>query len=372
MKYTIVCLSILLSTFSGIAQKKGEKDAPKQSSLSGMSFRSIGPALVSGRVIDLAVNSNNHDEFFVAAASGGVWKTENHGNTFTPVFDGQGSYSIGCVSYDPNNEHTIWVGTGENNNQRSVAYGDGVYKSLNDGKTWKNMGLKTSEHIAKVIVKPGNSNTIYVAAYGPLWSEGGERGIYQSNDGGETWDRILHVSENTGSVPSRKPGDHIVLKSHFTDDMVLVRPQSIPVRVAKYNVALQERNLWAVRAQHEILSNMILFTCKVCCEEFPTFHPAFDPRPLEMASGSEKTMAAMAIRLALLSVSSLPTSDIMILDEPGTALDEEHLQSFTELLDMVKGYFKTVLLISHLDSLKDVVDMTIDISKVDGCAFVNQ
>ena len=198
MKYTIVCLSILLSTFSGIAQKKGEKDAPKQSSLSGMSFRSIGPALVSGRVIDLAVNSNNHDEFFVAAASGGVWKTENHGNTFTPVFDGQGSYSIGCVSYDPNNEHTIWVGTGENNNQRSVAYGDGVYKSLDDGKTWKNMGLKTSEHIAKVIVKPGNSNTIYVAAYGPLWSEGGERGIYQSNDGGETWDRILHVSENTG------------------------------------------------------------------------------------------------------------------------------------------------------------------------------
>jgi len=101
-------------------------------------------------------------------------------------------------------------------------------------------------------------------------------------------------------------------------------------------------------------------------------HPAFDPRPLEMASGSEKTMAAMAIRLALLSVSSLPTSDIMVLDEPGTALDEEHLQSFTELLDMIKGYFKTVLLISHLDSLKDVVDMTIDISKVDGCAFVNQ
>ena len=91
-----------------------------------------------------------------------------------------------------------------------------------------------------------------------------------------------------------------------------------------------------------------------------------------MASGSEKTMAAMAIRLALLSVSSLPTSDIMILDEPGTALDEEHLQSFTELLDMVKGYFKTVLLISHLDSLKDIVDMTIDISKVDSCAYVNQ
>ena len=101
-------------------------------------------------------------------------------------------------------------------------------------------------------------------------------------------------------------------------------------------------------------------------------HPAFDPRPLEMASGSEKTMAAMAIRLALLSVSSLPTSDIMILDEPGTALDEDHLQAFTEMLDMIKSYFKTVLLISHLDSLKDVVDTTIDISQANGCAFVNQ
>ncbi len=198
MKYFILISSALILSFNGFSQKKGETETPKQAALSGMSFREIGPALVSGRVIDLALNPTNHDRFFVAVASGGVWKTDNHGNTFTPVFDGQGSYSIGCVSYDPNNEHTIWVGTGENNNQRSVAYGDGVYKSLDDGKTWKNMGLKKSEHIAKVIVKPGNSNVVFVAAYGPLWSEGGERGIYQSTDGGESWERILHVSDHTG------------------------------------------------------------------------------------------------------------------------------------------------------------------------------
>jgi photosystem II stability/assembly factor-like uncharacterized protein len=198
MKNIVLSIIIVTSTFAASAQKKNEKETPKQATLSGIAFREIGPALVSGRVIDLAVNPNNYDEFFVAAASGGVWKTVNHGNTFTPVFDGQGSYSIGCVAYDPNNEHTLWVGTGENNNQRSVAYGDGVYKSLDDGKTWKNMGLKNSEHIAKILVKPGNSNVVYVAAYGPLWSEGGERGIYQSNDGGENWERILHVSDNTG------------------------------------------------------------------------------------------------------------------------------------------------------------------------------
>ena len=113
-----------------------------------MSFRAIGPALVSGRIIDLAVNPNDPNQFYVAAASGGVWKTTNHGNTFSPIFDNYGSYSIGCVTIDPNNEHTVWVGAGENNNQRSVAYGDGIYKSLDDGKSFKNMGLENSEHIA--------------------------------------------------------------------------------------------------------------------------------------------------------------------------------------------------------------------------------
>lgn len=200
MKKIAALCTVLILSAGLFAQKKSDdtSDKKKPSTFTGLSFRSIGPALVSGRIIDLAVNPNNHDEFFVAAASGGVWKTSNHGNTFSPVFDAQGSYSIGCVTIDPNNEHTVWVGTGENNNQRSVAYGDGLYKSLDGGKGWKNVGLKNSEHIAKIIVEPGNSNVVYVAAYGPLWADGGDRGIYKTTDGGETWNRVLHVSEQTG------------------------------------------------------------------------------------------------------------------------------------------------------------------------------
>ncbi len=163
-----------------------------------LQFRSIGPAVASGRVGDIAVDPTNPSVWYIAAASGGIWKTSNSGTTFQPIFDGQGSYSIGCLTIDPNNHNTIWAGTGENNNQRSVAYGDGVYKSEDGGQTWKNMGLSKSEHIGKIIIDPRNSNIIYVAAYGPLWSAGGERGIYKSIDGGKTWALSLNVSENTG------------------------------------------------------------------------------------------------------------------------------------------------------------------------------
>lgn len=176
----------------------GQTRELNSSLVSGFKFRSIGPALTSGRIVDIAVNPNDDREWYIASASGGVWKTSNAGNTFQPLFDGQGSYSIGCVTIDPNNEHVIWVGSGENNNQRSVAYGDGVYKSEDGGKSWKNMGLKESEHIGMITVDPRNSNTIYVAAYGPLWSAGGERGLYKSTDGGSSWNKILEISENTG------------------------------------------------------------------------------------------------------------------------------------------------------------------------------
>lgn len=199
MKRIFTLFLLVTVALHGHTQKKENKeDKPKANALSGLSFRSLGPAFVSGRIIDLAVNPRNHDEFYVAAASGGVWKTTNHGNTFSPVFDEQSSYSIGCVVIDPNNPHTLWVGTGENNNQRSVAYGDGIYRSVDDGKTWKNMGLKNSEHISRILVHPGNSDIVYVAAYGPLWNDGGERGIYKTTDGGNTWERILHVSDKTG------------------------------------------------------------------------------------------------------------------------------------------------------------------------------
>lgn len=167
-------------------------------SLSGFKFRSIGPALTSGRISEVAVDPNNHSRYFVASSAGGVWRTTNAGNTFTPVFDGQGTSSIGTVVIDPNNPSTIWVGSGENNNQRSVSYGDGIYKSLDGGTTWKNMGLENSEHIGRIIVHPENSDIIFVAAIGPLWSSGGDRGLYKSEDGGTSWNKVLDIDEHTG------------------------------------------------------------------------------------------------------------------------------------------------------------------------------
>ena len=204
MKKYVLFLFILLSIpiFSQRKKKTNKESANtsvlEKADLSGLKFRSLGPALTSGRISDIAVNPNNFNEYYVASSAGGVWKTINAGNTFQPIFDGQGSYSIGCVSLDPNNPNIVWVGSGENNNQRSVSYGDGVYKSTDGGKSWKNMGLKTSEHIGKIIVHPDNSNVVYVAAIGPLWSAGGERGLYKTTDGGKTWNAVLTVDEHTG------------------------------------------------------------------------------------------------------------------------------------------------------------------------------
>jgi len=204
MKRTLLLLAILAIGTSALAQKKDTKAAPAKEekkdevSLSGIKFRNIGPAVTSGRVSDFAVNPNNINEYYVATSSGGVWKTVNAGTTYEPIFDSQGSYSIGCVTMDPNNPNVIWVGSGENNNQRSVAYGDGIYKSEDGGASWKNMGLKTSEHIGEIIVDPKNSSIVYVAAIGPLWKEGGERGVYKTTDGGKTWSQVLKVDDHTG------------------------------------------------------------------------------------------------------------------------------------------------------------------------------
>ncbi len=167
-------------------------------SLGAFKLRPIGPALTSGRISDFAVHPGKKSEFFVASSSGGVWKTVNAGTTFAPVFDAQGSYSIGCVVLDPSNPNVVWVGTGENNNQRSVGYGDGVYKSEDGGASWTNVGLKASEHIGMIAIDPRATDVVYVAAYGPLWSAGGDRGLYKTADGGKTWAPVLTVDEHTG------------------------------------------------------------------------------------------------------------------------------------------------------------------------------
>jgi photosystem II stability/assembly factor-like uncharacterized protein len=166
--------------------------------LAGLAFRGIGPALMSGRISDIVIHPLKRHTWYVAVGSGGVWKTENAGTTWTPVFDSQASYSIGCVTLDPSNPETVWVGTGENVSGRHVGFGDGVYKSLNGGKTWTNVGLGKSEHIGRILVDSRNSNVVYVAAEGPLWSSGGERGLYKTTDGGKTWTIALEISKDTG------------------------------------------------------------------------------------------------------------------------------------------------------------------------------
>lgn len=196
----VLALAMPLAAATPAAKTKPADDSPKVESktFSGLELRNIGPALPSGRIIDIAVDPRDSRTWYVAVASGGVWKTTNAGTTFTPVFDDQDSYSIGCVTIDPNNSLVVWVGSGENNSQRSVSMGDGVYKSVDGGKSWKNVGLAKSEHIGKIIVDPRDSNTVYVAAQGPLWAPGGDRGLYKTTDGGKTWKTALTVSENTG------------------------------------------------------------------------------------------------------------------------------------------------------------------------------
>jgi photosystem II stability/assembly factor-like uncharacterized protein len=182
--------------------KKDEEKKPGMNAdtFSGLKFRSIGPAVASGRVMSIAVNPKNKVEYYVGVASGGVWKTVNDGTTWTPVFDKEGSYSIGWVALDPNDASVVWVGTGESNSQRSVSYGDGIYRSDDGGKNWQNLGLKKSEHIGRVVIDPRDSKVVYVAAEGPLWGPGGDRGLYKSVDGGKNWKAVLTISENTGVV----------------------------------------------------------------------------------------------------------------------------------------------------------------------------
>ena len=168
------------------------------STLSGIKLRNIGPALMSGRIADVAIDPVEPNTWYVAAGSGNLWKTTNAGTTWVPIFDNYGSYSIGCVTVDPSNHHSIWVGTGEAVSGRHVGYGDGVYRSLDGGKTFTNTGLKKTEHIAKILVDPRDSNLVYVAAQGPLWSPGGERGLYKSTDGGKGWKLILAGGPYTG------------------------------------------------------------------------------------------------------------------------------------------------------------------------------
>lgn len=196
-RIVLISICLALSLTHVFSQENSEKTW-SDSTFSGLKLRGIGPAFMSGRIADLAIHPQDDNLWYVAVGSGGVWKTKNAGVTWKPIFDDQPSYSTGCVTIDPNNPHTVWVGTGENVGGRHVGYGDGVYRSDDAGTSWKNMGLKESEHISKIMVHPENSDIVWVAAQGPLWNKGGERGLYKSTDGGNTWKKTLGDDEWTG------------------------------------------------------------------------------------------------------------------------------------------------------------------------------
>ena len=199
---TTILFSLIILFSSSISasnnEDKTKPDSLKDVSLHGLKFRSIGPAITGGRISSIAVNPFNHSEYYVGSGHGSLWKTTNKGTTFEPIFDSVEPYAIGSIAIDPTNPNVVWVGTGENNNQNNVIYGDGIYKTEDGGKTWKNMGLKKSEHVTGIAIDPNNSNIVYASAYGSLRRSGDERGIYKTVDGGKTWDKILYVNEYTG------------------------------------------------------------------------------------------------------------------------------------------------------------------------------
>ena len=216
-RHLLLLLCLVLATAAS-AQRRADRKAANQpgnqtakspadttepwsaATFKGLELRSIGPAFYSGRIADVAINPDKPSEWYVAVGSGGVWKSTNGGITVEPIFDEQKVYSTGCVTIDPHNTKRVWVGTGENAGGRHFAWGDGIYLSEDAGKTWKNKGLKRSEHISKIVVHPDSADVVWVAAQGPLWSKGGERGVYVTRDGGTTWQRTLGNDEWTGAT----------------------------------------------------------------------------------------------------------------------------------------------------------------------------
>src|SRR5215510_7383333 len=189
-----------LLAFTGIVYAQNGKLRAEETALKNLKWREIGPSIMGGRIDDFAVVEGNPSTFYVGAATGGVWKTTNAGTTFEPVFDDQGSTSIGDICIAPSDPNVVWVGTGEPNNRQSSSWGDGVYRSLDGGLHWKHVGLKETRHIGRILIHPTNPDVVYVAAVGHLWGSNPDRGVFKTTDGGETWKKVLFVDDNTGAT----------------------------------------------------------------------------------------------------------------------------------------------------------------------------
>ncbi|MDF1844393.1 MAG: hypothetical protein P1U77_23395 [Rubripirellula sp.] len=230
-------------------QDQTDGEVKRQTSLlaGALKFRSVGPAFMSGRIGDVAIDPVAPNTWYIAVASGGLWKTTNAGTTFEPIFDDKPSYSMGCVSIDPSVHTTVWLGTGENNGGRHIGFGDGVYVSHDSGESWKHRGLEKSEHISKVLVDPRDSNVVFAASQGPLWSPGGQRGLFKSTDGGESWKLVLgpgHLGDQEESNLSEDKIAEVNEASYTGVTDVVFDPTNPDVLYAATHQ--RHRNVWAI------------------------------------------------------------------------------------------------------------------------------
>ena len=227
-------------------QSEPEDDSRAKLITGALKFRSVGPAFMSGRIGDVAIDPVNPNTWYVAVASGGLWKTSNAGTTFKPIFDDKPSYSMGCVTIDPSTHTTIWLGTGENNGGRHIGFGDGVYVSQDAGKSWAHKGLGESEHISKILVDPRDSDVVFAASQGPLWSAGGQRGLFKSADGGTTWKLVLGPGLLSSADQKLSDDERSAIndKSYTGVTDVVFDPANPDVMYAATHQ--RHRNVWAI------------------------------------------------------------------------------------------------------------------------------
>ena len=199
---------LLYTAVAALAPANAHPQTTLETAVSHFQYRELGPALMGGRIADLAVVESKPQVFYIATGTGGVWKTENHGTSWTPLFDDQPTSSIGDVTLDQSNPNLVWVGTGEPQNRQSSGWGNGVYKSTDAGNTWRHMGLEGTKHIGRILIHPRNPDVVYAAAVGDLWGPNEERGVFRTKDGGETWEKVLYIDEHTGAIDlAMDPGD---------------------------------------------------------------------------------------------------------------------------------------------------------------------